>query len=98
MNVPKLDEKYSVTAKENIMSSNLIVTILPVWPLKQHHCQKMPNSFPSRKSFADDRQTEGGLKNKMKSLKYSVRRLIGSWIIESAAYCNQILMIPCIPK
>ncbi len=30
--------------------------------------------------------------------KYSVCRLIGSWIIESAAYCNQILLIPCIPK
>ncbi len=30
--------------------------------------------------------------------KYSVRRLIGSRIIESAAYCNQILPIPYIPK
>ncbi len=33
----------------------------------------------------------------MKKL-YSVRRLIGSRIIESAAYCNQILLIPFIHK
>jgi hypothetical protein len=26
--------------------------------------------------------------------KYSVRRLIGSWIIESAIYCDQILLVP----
>jgi len=25
--------------------------------------------------------------------KYCARRLIGSWIIESAAYCNQIMLI-----
>jgi len=30
--------------------------------------------------------------------KYSVRRLIGSRIIESNAYCNRILLIPCKSK
>ncbi len=33
----------------------------------------------------------------LKNVKYSDRRLIGSRIIESAAYCNQKLLAPFIP-
>jgi len=30
--------------------------------------------------------------------EYSARRLIGSRLIESAAYCNQILLVPLYPN
>ncbi len=70
----------------NIQSTSLPATRADHWNTVNLH--ETVQLTPGKKEF---QMKQSFFKSEIK-LQNSVRRLIGSWIIESAAYCNQKLV------